>query len=163
MIGEQVEDLDRIMAVMRTAFDPAFGEAWNRRQVGDALVMPNTHYILAGTDGGEPADGARTVGFALSRGVLDEEELLLIAVDPAYRGRGIGARLLHRYIEAAWARGRTRLFLEMREGNPADSLYRRAGFEPIGRRRNYYRGAAQGPLDAITYARSGTDVSVLAK
>lgn len=161
MIEEQVEDLDRIMAVMQAAFDPVYGEAWNRRQVGDALVMPNTHYLFAGTDGGEPAAGARAVGFALSRGVLDEEELLLIAVDPAHRGRGIGAKLLQRYIDAAQARGRTRLFLEMRDGNPADSLYRRAGFKPIGRRRNYYRGAAKGSLDAITYARSGTDTSVL--
>ncbi len=152
MIGEPFDDLDRIMVVMQAAFDPAFGEAWNRRQVSDALVLPNTHYILAGADGDEPAQGAAAVGFALSRGALDEEELLLIAVDPGHRGRGVGARLLQRYIEAARARGMIRLFLEMREGNPADSLYRRAGFEPVGRRRNYYRSAAKGPLDAITYA-----------
>jgi ribosomal-protein-alanine N-acetyltransferase len=157
------DDLDRIMAVMAAAFDPAYGEAWNRRQVGDAIVLPNTHYLLAGKNGGEPADGAMAIGFALSRGTLDEEELLLIAVHPDHRGRGIGGVLLQRFIEAAKARGRTRLFLEMREGNPADSLYRRAGFEPIGRRCNYYRSAAKGPLDAITYARSGTDGSVLTK
>lgn len=154
MIDEQIEDIDRIMAVMQAAFDPAFGEAWNRRQVSDALVLPNTHYILAGEDGNEPLAGAPAVGFAMSRGVLDEEELLLIAVHPAYRGRGIGAALLQRLIDAAEARGRTRLLLEMRDGNPAVSLYRRFGFEPIGRRRNYYRNAAQGPLDAITYARA---------
>jgi [ribosomal protein S18]-alanine N-acetyltransferase len=158
VIGEQIDDLDRIMAVMKAAFDPAYGEAWSRRQVSDALVLPNTHYILAGMDGDEPADGARAIGFALSRGVLDEEELLLIAVDPAFRGRGIGTKLLQRYIEAAEARGKTRLFLEMRDGNPADSLYRRAGFEPIGHRRNYYRNGSKGPLDAITYVRSETDV-----
>ena len=152
MIGEQIEDVDRIMAVMHAAFDPAYGEAWARRQVSDALLMPNTHYILAGKAGAEPARGQPTVGFALSRGTLDEEELLLIAVLPDYRGRGIGAALLERFIEAARARGRIRLFLEMREGNPAHSLYRRFGFEPIGRRRNYYRNAAM-PLDAITYAR----------
>lgn len=153
MIAEQVEDLDRIMEVMQVAFDPAFGEAWNRRQVGSALVMPNTFYILAGEDGGEPARGCPTVGFALSRGALDEEELLLIAVRPDHRGRGIGAALLDRFIECAQARGRTRLFLEMRDGNPAATLYRRAGFEAIARRRNYYRNATTGPLDAITYAR----------
>ncbi|MEO0057507.1 MAG: hypothetical protein RIT17_960, partial [Pseudomonadota bacterium] len=32
--------IDRIMAVMEAAFDPAYGEAWNRRQVADALSMP---------------------------------------------------------------------------------------------------------------------------
>ena len=154
MIGEQLDDIDRIMAVMEAAFDPAFGEAWNRRQVGDALTLPNTHYLLAGADGSAPGEGQPAAGFVLSRGALDEEELLLIAVDPRHRGRGIGGRLLERFIAAAEARGATRLFLEMRDGNPAESLYRRVGFEPIGRRRNYYRSAATGPLDAITYARA---------
>ena len=154
MIGEQLDDIDRIMAVMAAAFDPAFGEAWNRRQVSDALVLPNTHYLLAGADGAEPRESEPAAGFVMSRGTLDEEELLLIAVDPRHRGRGVGTALMERFIAAAEARGATRLFLEMREGNPADSLYRRAGFEPIGRRRNYYRSAATGPLDAITYARA---------
>jgi ribosomal-protein-alanine N-acetyltransferase len=153
LIGADIDDLDRIMAVMSAAFDPAYGEAWNRRQVGDALLLPNTHYLLVGPDGGEPDFGGEAVGFTLSRGVLDEEELLLIAVHPDHRGTGIGRVLLQRFIDAAEARGMTKLFLEMREGNPAESLYRRAGFEPIGRRRNYYRSASTGPIDAITYAR----------
>jgi ribosomal-protein-alanine N-acetyltransferase len=89
----------------------------------------------------------------MSRGAADEEELLLIAVIPDHRGRGVGTTLLQRFIAAAEERGAARLFLEMRDGNPAESLYRRAGFEPVGRRRNYYRNAAKGPLDAITYAR----------
>lgn len=154
MIGEQLDDIDRIMAVMGAAFDPAFGEAWNRRQVSDALVLPNTHYLLAGADGKEVRESEPAAGFVMSRGALDEEELLLIAVDPRHRGRGVGTALMERFIAAAEARGATRLFLEMRDGNPADSLYRRAGFAPIGRRRNYYRSGATGPLDAITYARA---------
>ena len=153
MIREQIDDIDRIMAVMQSAFDPAFGEAWNRRQVTDALAMPNTHYLLAGADGNDPQDREPAAGFVMSRGALDEEELLLIAVSRDHRGRGVGTVLLRRFIEAAEARGKLKLYLEMREGNPADSLYRRAGFEPVGRRRNYYRSAANGPLDAITYAR----------
>lgn len=161
MIGEQIDDLDRIMAVMRSAFDPAYGEAWNRLQVSDALALPNTHYILAGADGEAPGEGEPAVGFALSRSVLEDEELLLLAVDPACRGRGIGTALLARFIRDAHDRGTTRLLLEMRDGNPAASLYRRAGFEPIGRRRNYYRGGSKGPLDAITYLRSETDGSIL--
>src|SRR5690606_29254033 len=63
------DDLDRIMAVMDTAFDPAFGEAWTRRQVGDALAMPGTHYLLAGAGGEAPAAGEPAAGFALSRGM----------------------------------------------------------------------------------------------
>jgi ribosomal-protein-alanine N-acetyltransferase len=147
------DDLDRIMEVMEAAFDPAFGEAWNRRQVSDSLLLPNTHYLLAAANGHSPREGQPAAGFALSRGAADEEELLLIAVHPDHRGRGIGGALLERFIAAAGARGAARLFLEMREGNSAESLYRRHGFESVGRRRHYYRRGSASPLDAITFAR----------
>jgi ribosomal-protein-alanine N-acetyltransferase len=147
------DDIDRIMAVMNAAFDPAFGEAWTRRQVSDALVMPNTHYLLAAATGLAPRADEPAVGFALSRGAADEEELLLIAVRPDERGRGIGGALLERLVAAARARGVTRLFLEMRDGNSAESLYRRHGFASVGRRRHYYRRGSASPIDAITFAR----------
>lgn len=149
------DDLDRIMAVMEAAFDPAYGEAWTRPQVEDALILPNTHYLLAGPDARAPGEDGKAVGFVLSRGAADEEELLLLAVDPRHRGRGIGSALLTRFITEAGARGAARLFLEMREGNPAESLYRRHGFAIVGRRRAYYRRGTSAPLDAITFARHG--------
>jgi ribosomal-protein-alanine N-acetyltransferase len=148
-----IDDLDRIMAVMEAAFDPAFGEAWTRQQVQDALILPNTHYLLAGPGGCTLAQGVDAAGFILSRGAADEEELLLLAVDPRHRGRGVGTALLERFIAEAGARGAVRLFLEMREGNPAESLYRRHGFANIGRRRAYYRRGTGAALDAITFAR----------
>jgi len=144
--------IDSIMAVMDAAFDPAFGEAWTRRQVSEALVMRGTFCLLAGPDGQAPSPGDPAVGFALSRGLLDEEELLLLAVIPTMRGRGIGQRLLERFVEAAQSRGATRMFLEMREGNEAEMLYRRAGFVNVGRRRHYYRRGHGAPMDAITFA-----------
>ena len=147
------DDLDRIMGVMQAAFDPAYGEAWTRRQVGDALVLPHTFYLLAGVDGQAPVPDEPVTGFVLSRGAAGDEELLLIAVHPEHRGKGIGRTLMERFIAAASARGMDRLFLEMRDGNPADKLYRAVGFTPVGRRRQYYRAARNGPLDAITYAR----------
>ena len=146
------DDLDRIMAVMDAAFDPAYGEAWTRRQVSEALALRGTFCLLAGSQGEEPAAGEAAVGFALSRLVLDEEELLLLAVRPEWRGRGVGRRLLARFVAAARGRGAQRLFLEMREGNAAEALYRELGFVDIGRRRDYYRRGADGPHDAITFA-----------
>ncbi len=149
-----IDDIDRVMAVMEAAFDPAYGEAWTRRQIEDALTFPGTHLLLADAGGAMPAEGAAAAGFALSRGAADEEELLLLAVHPQWRGKGVGGALLARFVEAARARGAKRLFLEMRDGNEAQSLYRRSGFHEIGRRREYYTRGTGKPIDAITLALS---------
>ena len=145
-----------IMHVMRGAFDPMFGEAWNTRQISDALVLPSTHALLVDKTGalidstytGDPA------GFVLSRHAADVEELLLIAVLPDYRGRGLGQVLIDRLFDRAAQRGVRRVFLEMRRGNPAIHLYRKVGFEPIGERPNYYKAADGTRIDAITMGRT---------
>lgn len=149
-----VDDIDRIMGVMQRAFDPRFGEAWNRRQVSDALVLSNCHCALIAPGGGAIGpDDLQAAGFYLSRTALDEEELLLFAVDPALRRRGLGSRLLQSFIDAARLRGARRLFLEMRRNNPAASLYAAHGFHPIGVRPGYYR-TAEGPLDAVSFEKA---------
>lgn len=139
------DDLDQIMAVMEVAFDPQFGEAWNRRQVEDALLLGNCHYGLA-------MDGDTCAGFFLSRFGFDEEELLLLGVVPTLRRRGHGAALLEQFLAEAGSRGATRVLLEMRRGNPAEKLYRDHGFEQIGYRPNYYRGKHGDRSDALTFA-----------
>ena len=138
--------------VMDAAFDPAWGEAWNRSQVADSLAFSNTHYRLFGQNLGDLDPGDPAAGFTLVRAAPGEEELLLIAVAPEWRGRGLGEAMLHR--AAADARGRhaERMYLEMRENNPAQRLYRRFGFAPIGRRKFYYRAADGTKIDAITFA-----------
>ena len=155
--------VDRIMAVMEAAFDPAYGEAWNRRQITDALVLPSTHALILDASGqlipetalfGEGNAAAQTpAGFVLSRHAADEEELLLIAVAPKYRRNGIGGSLIEYMVAAAKTRGVTRVFLEMRRGNPAIHLYREVGFEPVGERLQYYQMADGSRVDAITFCK----------
>ncbi|HVR90987.1 MAG TPA: GNAT family N-acetyltransferase [Novosphingobium sp.] len=151
MIGPD-DDIDRIMAVMAVAFDPAFGEAWNRRQLSDALVLGTCHYRLVDAQARVLADGAPAAGFYLSRFTFEEEELLLLAVDPRYRRAGIGQSLLDEFARSAGARGAKRLLLEMRSSNPAERLYRRFGFVPVGLRPDYYRSGNGQRNDAITFA-----------
>lgn len=146
------DDLDRIMAVMAGAFDPAFGEAWTRRQVEDSLVLGNCHYRLIAPGGGACTGTADSAGFFLSRAGFEEEELLLLAVLPKYRRAGLAAALLADLRRDARARGARRLLLEMRCSNPAEHLYRAQGFYPIGTRVNYYRLPHGGRADAITFA-----------
>jgi ribosomal-protein-alanine N-acetyltransferase len=154
-VTDQIDDLDRIMAIMQGAFEPEYCEAWSRRQVADALLIGNCHYLLAGPDGerfgNQGEQSLPAAGFALSRTTYREEELLLIAVLPQYRRAGIAARLLEQLLSDARERGADRLMLEMRRGNPAESLYLRYGFVPVGSRPNYYRTLGGPRIDAITF------------
>nr|WP_183395218.1 GNAT family N-acetyltransferase [Hansschlegelia beijingensis] len=92
----------------------------------------------------------RAYGFALSRVAEDEAEVLSIAVAEARRGAGGGATLLSHHLGRLCGRGVRRIVLEVDEDNAAAlALYRRFGFEQVGRRPAYYaradgtRGAAK--------------------
>jgi ribosomal-protein-alanine N-acetyltransferase len=149
-----IADLDAVMTVMEDSFDSRFGEAWTASQCAGLLPMPGVWLILA-------REGDAVIGFALGRAVAGEAELLLLAVRRNAQGRGIGKMLLDRFTEEARGRGATRLHLEVREGNHALSLYERADFTLIGRRRNYYSGRAGQTYDALTLAKNAPDLSML--
>jgi len=144
--------VEHIMQVMGVAFDPAYGEAWSRSQIADALVLPNTYAIIVDEDGVLiESDYGSAAGFVLTRAGPGEEELLLIGVRPESRGRGVARSLIEHLFNTARQRGAKRIFLEMRRGNPAIHLYQKVGFEPIGHRRDYYRLANGERIDAITF------------
>ena len=149
----QEETIDAIMRVMDRAFDPYWREAWTRQQVTDSFVLSTTHALLLDAQGELAQNPGDTIGFVFSRLVLDEEELLLVAIMPEYRGRQLGKRLIEYSAAASLTRGATRMFLEMRANNPAERIYRAAGFERIGIRKDYYRTADGGELDAITFGK----------
>ncbi|NUT00601.1 MAG: GNAT family N-acetyltransferase [Sphingomonas sp.] len=137
-------DLDSVIEVMNSAFDDRFGEAWTRSQCAGILPMPGVELVVA-----RFSDG-RTAGFSLHRAISDEAELLLLAVAPDFRRRGIGRTLLAQFLETAREHGASRVHLEVREGNPAVIMYRSVGFGVAGRRRKYYRGRFGGEFDALT-------------
>jgi ribosomal-protein-alanine N-acetyltransferase len=140
-------DLAAVMRVMDASFDPEFGEAWTAPQCAGLLPMPGVWLALA-------REAGEIVGFALSRVVLREAELLLLAVTKTSQRKGMGQMLLDDFIASAKRRGAERLHLEVREGNQAVCLYKRAGFREIGRRRNYYSGRSGQLYDALTLARA---------
>jgi ribosomal-protein-alanine N-acetyltransferase len=139
--------LDAVMQVMNDSFDPAFGEAWTAPQCAGLLPMPGVWLSLANENG-------KVIGFALARIVLREAELLLLAVKKEGQRRGVGQMLLDRFTAIAKRRGAEQLHLEVREGNHAIRLYKRAGFGEVGRRTNYYNGRDGELYDALTLARS---------
>ena len=140
-------DIDLVDRVMAAAFDPRFGEAWSRNQTLGVLAMPGVRLTLALIDDA-PA------GFALVRAIMDEAELLLLAVVPAHRRTGVGGALLRAVEADCGARGIVKLHLEVRAGNPALRLYTGHGFAKVGERRGYYRGSGGALHDAHTYAKT---------
>ncbi len=140
-------DVAIVDALMAAAFDPRYGEAWTRNQCLGVLAMPGVRLTLAFVDD-VPA------GFAMVRSVADEAELLLLAVDPAFRRRGIASALLRAVIAEAQAGGIRDLHLEVRAGNAAVTLYTAQGFAKVGERRGYYRGKTGQSYDAHTYRRA---------
>jgi ribosomal-protein-alanine N-acetyltransferase len=139
-------ELDEVMEIVARAFDPRYGEAWTRAQCAGILPMSGVILLLGRVDG-------KAAGFSLSRHVAGEAELLLLGVAPECRGRGIAGALVHRFVADSAAAGAKLLHLEVRDGNPAVSLYRNHHFTIAGRRHKYYRGPEGEMFDALTMVR----------
>jgi ribosomal-protein-alanine N-acetyltransferase len=141
-----LEDLPCVLAVMESAFEARFGEAWTLPQCAGLLPLPGVWLTLA-------RKNDDLLGFSLSRIVLDEAELLLLAVRPDAQRGGVGKALLAQFERSAIGRGARRLHLEVRDGNHALNLYQASGFTLVGRRRRYYKGLDGELYDALSLSR----------
>ncbi|MCS6997417.1 MAG: ribosomal protein S18-alanine N-acetyltransferase [Casimicrobiaceae bacterium] len=153
--------LDRCLATLDCATEadlPALAaiEAMSNshpwQQSDFAAALRAGHLCLcARCDQGEP------IGFAVGRLLVEDAELLLLAVRPDQRRRGIGRALLRRLEERLAAQGARRMFLEVRRGNwPAQRFYAALGYAPVGRRPRYYPSGASWHEreDALIYSRA---------
>lgn len=94
-------------------------------------------------------------GFALSRVVADEAELLTLATDPAHRRQGVAAALLAEIESTVRRRGATCQFLEVAADNvAARALYAAAGYAQTGRRAGYYARDERGRVDALLLSKA---------
>ncbi|UYN98862.1 MAG: ribosomal protein S18-alanine N-acetyltransferase [Devosia sp.] len=96
----------------------------------------------------------RIAGFALIRLAADEAELLTIAVDPKWRGKGLGRALMEAGFADLMLSPARRMFLEVDEQNlAAIRLYKRLGFEAISTRKGYYPRPDGSAATALVMAR----------
>jgi [ribosomal protein S18]-alanine N-acetyltransferase len=142
-------DLDAVVELELTCLG---ADAWSRGLVeqGIAAALPTISYLVAEVDG-------VVVGHAVASAAGDDAELQRIAVDPAYRRRGLAGELLAAVEARAAADGATRLLLEVREDNTAaGAFYESRGFVEVGRRRGYYRDGAAAVVLGKEVDRDGT-------
>lgn len=69
-----------------------------------------------------------------------ENWIVQVGVCPDRRGRGLGAGLIGAALRRLRAAGEPAALLDVNVDNPADDLYRRLGFQVIGRRARFARG-----------------------
>lgn len=130
-------DLESVAALAKRA--DAFG--WTIRNFQDALAAGYTITLAFDRD--------TLLGYAVTMQVIDEAELLEIAVDPVFQGKGFGKALLAQVLASVKNDAARLVHLEVRESNQrARKMYLSAGFVEVGKRRNYYP-CESGREDAI--------------
>jgi ribosomal-protein-alanine N-acetyltransferase len=132
--------INDILAIERKAFDIP----WSSSMMRDSLEAAHTKV------GGLFKDG-KLVAFVVYAIILDEAELLSMAVAPDYQRQGLGAILLENVISHAKRKKVEKLHLELRQSNlSALKLYQKYGFEQVGERKAYYPSLQAGAReDAI--------------
>lgn len=109
-----------------------FSAPWSEASVRAELTNPLSLWLVAVMDG-------TVIGYVGSQTVLDEADMMNLAVAPAFRRRGVARTLVEALGQALRKRGVTSLTLEVRASNAAAiGLYQGLGFTQVGRRPRYY-------------------------
>lgn len=117
-----------------------FSDPWSEKSIETELSCRLSLWLVA-------LDGDKVVGYVGSQTVIDETDMMNIAVHPEYRRRGIAEALIDALINALGEKGSRALSLEVRASNdPAIALYQKMGFSQVGRRPNYYRNPREDAL-----------------
>ena len=117
-----------------------FSDPWSENSVASELNNPLSLWLIA-------EENQAVCGYVGSQTVLDETDMMNIAVRPDCRRRGIAAALITELVHQLRERGSHILRLEVRESNaPAIALYEAMGFTQLGLRKNYYRNPRENAL-----------------
>ena len=117
-----------------------FSDPWSENSVASELKNKLALWLVAEEDG-------RVAGYIGSQTVMDETDMMNVAVHPDFRRKGIAEALVNDLVANLKKMGSHCLTLEVRASNtPAITLYEKLGFSEIGRRKNYYRNPREDAL-----------------
>jgi len=126
----KIEDVPVAHEIDKSSFTLPWPERSLRYEVADNLA---SRCWVAELDG-------RVVGMLVLWMIVDEAHIATLATHPDYRRLGIAELLLVKALDEAHAEGARSALLEVRAGNQiAQSLYRKYGFDVVGRRERYYK------------------------
>ena len=132
-----VSDVDAVHAIE----EATFARPWSRQSFYEEMTRNVcARYLVAEENG-------RVLGFAGMWVVLDEGHITNIAIEQAFRGRGIGRRLTAELMQYAANLGVHYMTLEVRRSNAvAQHVYTRLGFIQVGVRKRYYEDNGEDAL-----------------
>ena len=117
-----------------------FSMPWSENSIRSELTNPLSLWLVAEEEN-------VVLGYIGSQAVMDEADVMNVAVDPARRREGVARKLVQALVTALNENGVHALLLEVRASNePAKALYERQGFIQVGRRPNYYRNPKEDAL-----------------
>ena len=117
-----------------------FSDPWSENSVASELNNPLSLWLVA-------LDGETVAGYVGSQTVMDESDMMNVAVHPDFRKQGIATTLIVGLVEELRKKGSHCLTLEVRASNEnAISVYRKLDFQEVGRRKNYYRNPREDAL-----------------
>ena len=117
-----------------------FSDPWSENSIASELDNKLAFWLVA-------TEGDRVAGYIGSQTVMDETDMMNVAVHPDYRRKGIAEALVNGLVEELKRKESRCLTLEVRASNdPAITLYEKLGFSEIGRRKNYYRNPREDAL-----------------
>ena len=117
-----------------------FSDPWSERSIASELDNKLAFWLVA-------TEGETVAGYIGSQTVMEETDMMNVAVHPDFRRQGIAEALVSGLVEHLKAMGSHCLTLEVRASNaPAIALYEKLGFAEIGRRKNYYRNPREDAL-----------------
>jgi ribosomal-protein-alanine N-acetyltransferase len=97
----------------------------------------------------------RIVGMIVVWLLVDEAHVATISTHPDHRRQGIAKKLLTYALRYMSKEGAVTSFLEVRENNlAAQEMYRKFGYEAVGRRKKYYKDTSE---DAILMTLNGLE------
>ena len=125
----QSRHLDALSEIEKSCFS----RAWSRDALESEIDNENALFLVAENENG-------VLGYVGCIFVLGEGSITNVAVSPKFRRLGVGDALISALIDNAKDINAQSIFLEVRKSNiPAQSLYKKHGFENCGLRRSFYR------------------------
>ena len=132
----EMEDLEPTAALEEELFQTP----WSLNGLFSFFLREDVTFLVA-------LDGEKRIGYCGIVTVLDEGDIVKVAVSKEYQGQGVGTALMKELFRRMSKRGIRTIHLEVRESNhSAIALYRKMGFSEDGIRRDYYESPVENAL-----------------